>query len=223
MIPEIKYYRPGTVEEALKLLETSNGEARLIAGGTDIIPGFQQESKRFVGIKTLIDTKSIFELCRIESEKDLLKIGAGCTFSEIQNNQQISEFFPLLTKKGEWTQAPVFFHFPHYTHATSPATALIDDNWKLIRFYNNPEGEQYFLFNLEEDPYEQYDLAGTNSKKLGEMIALMQKYLTGTVSEMPLSNPAFDVTLPGEMTKEHYYEQALKERVEKEKALRNAE
>jgi len=98
MIPEIKYIRPATVEEALHLLESSNGEVRLIAGGTDIIPGFQQESKRFAGIKTLIDTKSIKALSRIESEKDALKIGAACTFSEIQNDQQVSEYFPLLTK-----------------------------------------------------------------------------------------------------------------------------
>jgi len=98
MIPEIKYIHPATMEEALNLLESSNGEARLIAGGTDIIPGFQQESKRFTGIKTLIDTKSIKDLSRIESEKDFLIIGAACTFSKIQNNQQVSEFFPLLTK-----------------------------------------------------------------------------------------------------------------------------
>ena len=98
MIPEIKYIRPESVEEALKILESSNGQAQLIAGGTDIIPGFQQESKRFVGIKTLIDTKSITDLRKIESEKDFLKIGAACTFSEIQNNVKVSEFFPLLTK-----------------------------------------------------------------------------------------------------------------------------
>jgi xanthine dehydrogenase FAD-binding subunit len=98
MIPELKYLRPETVEEALNLLDSSNGEARLIAGGTDIIPGFQQQSKRFVGIKTLIDTKSIKALSRIESEKEIVKIGAACTFSDIQNNQQVSEIFPLLTK-----------------------------------------------------------------------------------------------------------------------------
>ena len=88
MIPEIKYYRPDSVEEALNLLELSNGEVRLIAGGTDIIPGFQQESKRFVHIKTLIDMKSIKELREIESEKDALKIGAACTFSEIIFNRR---------------------------------------------------------------------------------------------------------------------------------------
>jgi CO/xanthine dehydrogenase FAD-binding subunit len=98
MIPELKYYRPKTVEEALNLLEDSNGEVKLIAGGTDIIPGFQQASKRFVGIKTLIDTKSIKDLSRIESEKEFVTIGTACTFSQIQNNQQVEKFFPLLTK-----------------------------------------------------------------------------------------------------------------------------
>lgn len=98
MIPELKYYRPETIEEALNFLKSSNGEARLIAGGTDIIPGFQQQSKRFAGIRTLIDTKSIKDFSRIESEKNFIKIGAACTFSDIQNNQQVSKFFPLLKK-----------------------------------------------------------------------------------------------------------------------------
>jgi len=98
MIPYLKYFRPETVEEALNLLESSNGEARLIAGGTDIIPGFQQESKRFKDIKVLIDTKSISELRKIEFDNDKIEIGAACTFSDIQNDPEISKHFPILTK-----------------------------------------------------------------------------------------------------------------------------
>lgn len=126
---------------------------------------------------------------------------------------------PLLTKKGEWSQEPVFFHFPHYTHATSPATAIIDDNWKLIRFYNNPEEDQYFLFNLENDPYELNDLSSGNAEKLKQMTALMEKYLKDTNGEMPLLNPNFDVNKPGQLEKTRYYSQAICERTECEKLL----
>jgi CO/xanthine dehydrogenase FAD-binding subunit len=98
MIPELKYIRPESIKEALNLLETSKGEVRLIAGGTDIIPGFQQQSTRFSNINILIDIKSIKDLKNIESDNEYIKIGAACTFSEIQNNQQISANFPLVTK-----------------------------------------------------------------------------------------------------------------------------
>ncbi len=98
MIPEIEYKRPTTVEEALHLLNEIKGNAKLIAGGTDIIPGFQQESKRFSDTKVLIDTKSISSLKKIEKDGDNLIIGAGCTFSDIINHSIISEKYPLLVK-----------------------------------------------------------------------------------------------------------------------------
>jgi arylsulfatase A len=129
-------------------------------------------------------------------------------------------FYPLLTQKGKWTQAPIFFHFPHYTHATSPATALIDGDWKLIRFYNNTEKEQYFLFNLGDDPYEQNDLIGENSIKLDEMTNLMQDYLSNTEGEMPVLNPDFDASKPGQLGKEYYYNFANKQRDEKKELLK---
>ena len=140
--------------------------------------------------------------------------------AEIQNQPDLqidgTSMWPLLTNKGVWSQEPVFFHFPHYTHATSPATSIIDDNWKLIRFYNNPEEDQYFLFNLENDPYELDDVSKSNEEKLNEMRALMKKYLKDALGEMPLLNPDFDAEKPGQLEKSRYYNQAIRERTERE-------
>ncbi len=77
---------------------------------------------------------SLLDIAKIPMSTDLLLDGKS--------------IYPLLLNEGDWTQYPVFFHFPHYTHATSPATAIIENNWKLIRFYNNPDDEQLFLFEL---------------------------------------------------------------------------
>ena len=130
-------------------------------------------------------------------------------------------FYPLITGKGEWSQDPVFFHFPHYTHATSPATAIIHGKWKLIRFYNSPDAEQYLLFNLESDPYELDNQSEINKDKLEEMTLLMQRYLESTHGEMPLINPDFNTSEPFELDKNHYYIQALRERNEREGLLKN--
>ena len=40
-----KYYRPQSIPEALKLLEESGGHARIIAGGTDLIPQIRNKEK----------------------------------------------------------------------------------------------------------------------------------------------------------------------------------
>ncbi|MCK5705979.1 MAG: sulfatase [Cyclobacteriaceae bacterium] len=128
--------------------------------------------------------------------------------------------YPLLLKEEAWSQEPVFFHFPHYTHATSPATAIIDKNWKLIRFYNDPDNDQYFLFDLDNDPFELNDLADSRDDKLNEMTALMLKYLEDIDGEMPVPNPDFDESKPGQLDKTRYYNQAIRERAERERLLK---
>lgn len=133
-----------------------------------------------------------------------------------------SSIYPLLFNGREWQQKPLFFHFPHYTHATSPGTFLIDDNWKLIRFYNNLDENQYMLFNLEEDPYEQNDLASTQKDKVNELAELMDKYVAETGCEKPLPNPEFDKEKPVQLDKKHYYEFANRQRNEKEQAYLNS-
>jgi len=130
-----------------------------------------------------------------------------------------SSFYPLLVNKEGWSQHPLFFHFPHYTHATSPVTSLIDNDWKLIRFYNSDEEDQYMLFNLNEDPYELNDLARIEKEMFKKMVVQMQDLLIETEGENPIPNTNFDDTQPGQLDKYHYYNFAKRQRNEREKAL----
>ena len=96
MIQEFEFVQPKDLREALYLLE--QGNARVIAGGTDIVPGFQQEASRFKNIKLLIDIHGLKELKIIEKENNHVIIGAGITFSELIKHPLIKELYPLLTK-----------------------------------------------------------------------------------------------------------------------------
>ena len=98
MIPELEFYRPKDINESLALLAEHRGSARLIAGGTDIIPGFQQESKRFMNIKALIDIHGLEELGTITRDGDHVAVGAGVTFSRLNADALINELFPVLAK-----------------------------------------------------------------------------------------------------------------------------
>lgn len=98
MIPTIEFFRPEKLEEVLLLLAESQGDARVIAGGTDIIPGFQQGSSRCQYIKKLIDINQIAELKVIKKNDQLITIGAGVTFSELMKNPVIRDHLPLLEK-----------------------------------------------------------------------------------------------------------------------------
>ncbi|MBU2444156.1 MAG: FAD binding domain-containing protein [Bacteroidetes bacterium] len=95
MIPQLNFVKANTVLSAIKLL-SSDKNARLIAGGTDVIPGFQIESKRFKDVKLLIDINSIKELKTIKRFKDRIEIGSAVTFSELITSNIIQSEFPLL-------------------------------------------------------------------------------------------------------------------------------
>ncbi len=100
MIQEFEFVQPKDLREAVDLLDKhqEQGNARLIAGGTDIIPGFQQEASRFKDIKLLIDIHGLKELKIIERENNHVIIGAGVTFSELIKHPVIKELYPLLVK-----------------------------------------------------------------------------------------------------------------------------
>ena len=54
--------------------------------------------------------------------------------------------------------------------------AIRKGTWKSV-WIEKPHGnDRWSLFNLKDDPLEQYDLAGKNTQKLNEMISLWKTY-----------------------------------------------
>lgn len=100
MIQEFEFVQPENLRETVELLDKhqKQGKARLIAGGTDIVPGFQQEASRFKDIDLLIDIHGLKELKIINRENNHVIIGAGVTFSQLIKHPLIRELFPLLAK-----------------------------------------------------------------------------------------------------------------------------
>lgn len=101
MIPQIKFYRPKTLNELKNILGELKDNSRIIAGGTDIVPGFIQESIRFTSIQNLIDINSIPELKSVKEFDGKVSIGAAVTFSEVIKNEIIRKYFPLVVKAAQ--------------------------------------------------------------------------------------------------------------------------
>lgn len=98
MIPVLDYIRPNTLDDALEILHQNKNGAKIIAGGTDVIPGFQQGSARFKNVNLLVDLNGIKELGKIENRRDKIVIGSASTFSEVAKNNLLKENYPLLVK-----------------------------------------------------------------------------------------------------------------------------
>jgi len=95
-LPEIECLFPETLGEAISLLEKYNGEARTIAGGTDLLSKLK---RREVVPKYLIDLIGITGLHFINySAESGLKIGATATLSEVEESPFAIENYPILVE-----------------------------------------------------------------------------------------------------------------------------
>lgn len=78
--PEFEYFVPKSLQEALQLIVQYGPEAKVIAGGTDLLVQMKQE---VISPKYLINIMKIPEMQFIKKEKDWLRIGAATKWNEI--------------------------------------------------------------------------------------------------------------------------------------------
>jgi carbon-monoxide dehydrogenase medium subunit len=83
-----EYLVPTSLDEALAMLKERRGQARVIAGGTDLII---QLKKKEVIAKCLVDVTNLDELKGIELEDGFIRIGACVTHQELASSSLIWE------------------------------------------------------------------------------------------------------------------------------------
>ena len=115
---------------------------------------------------------------------------AGLPMMPQQHTDGVS-LLPLLSGSGKLPERPLVFHFPHYTHATGPNSVLVENGWKLIRFYNDETG-RHLLYNLAEDPFEQHDLSAAMPDRVRTLDEYLSRLLDEMKAQMPQKNPAYD-------------------------------
>jgi len=98
MIPDFDYFQPETLGQVLELLARYQGKARILAGGTDIMPGFHQQNPRFSNVTCLIDIGKLSALKAIDDGGDCVVFGARVTFSDLAHSALICDEFPLLAQ-----------------------------------------------------------------------------------------------------------------------------
>lgn len=82
------YHTPSTPDEAIALLQQYAGQARVIAGGTDLLVDMRAAEDE--PIHALIDITCISELSTIEEHDGFIQIGAGVTHTQIVKSPLIA-------------------------------------------------------------------------------------------------------------------------------------
>jgi aerobic carbon-monoxide dehydrogenase medium subunit len=87
----MRYEAPETVENATALLTEAGGEARVLAGGTDLLVQIRSE---LVDPALVVDIKRIAETRRVTEEGGGWRIGAAVTGAELKEHPRLKRVWP---------------------------------------------------------------------------------------------------------------------------------
>ena len=97
------YYSPETLEEAISLLDNYREEAKIIAGGIDLL-GLMKNKVLSPGV--LINIKALEGLSYITEDTNGLEIGALTGIHEIEKSDLIRNKYPLLVEAAQSVGSP---------------------------------------------------------------------------------------------------------------------
>ena len=92
---EFEYHAPESLDDVVELLNKLGDEAKILAGGTDLIPHMKQ---RKAEPRHIVNIKKIPELACIEETREGIKIGALAKLRAVELSPLIKEKLPVLSE-----------------------------------------------------------------------------------------------------------------------------
>ncbi len=83
----------------------------------------------------------------------------------------------------------LFWHYPHYYPTTTPASAVRQGKWKLIKYF---EGDRVELYDLEQDLGETEDVSKTFPDVATDMKKSLEGWLVDVEAQLPKINPEYE-------------------------------
>ncbi|NNF29208.1 MAG: hypothetical protein HKN73_18425 [Gemmatimonadetes bacterium] len=102
-LPPYRYHRPTEVAQALELMAQHGEEALLISGGTDLLPNMKHglfQPRHLVSLRHIPDLRDIRVL------EGQLRIGAGCTLTQVSRDPLVVEHAPSLAHAAGQVAGP---------------------------------------------------------------------------------------------------------------------
>ncbi len=95
---DMRYEAPDAIDGAVALLAGASGEARVLAGGTDLLVQLRAE---MIEPALVVDVKRISELCAIAAEDGGFRIGAAVTGAELGEHAALKAAWPGVVEAAE--------------------------------------------------------------------------------------------------------------------------
>ena len=101
------YTRIKDKNQLSKLLEQYGEEAKIVAGGTDLLVQIHEKSSKLSNMKMMLDISHLEkEMKYIRTEGEELVIGALSTHTEIERNKAVCEYLPSLSQACSLVGSP---------------------------------------------------------------------------------------------------------------------
>jgi xanthine dehydrogenase YagS FAD-binding subunit len=107
VIPPFQLFQPGSIEDALDLLDARGQEAWVIAGGMDSFDWLKDRTKR---TSAVVELSQVAELRGIRESGGGLEIGAMTTLTEVAEHAGVRERFGLLAEAAGLVASPQIRH-----------------------------------------------------------------------------------------------------------------
>jgi len=99
LLNHFTYFKPQTESELLEKIKSYGKDAKVLAGGTDLLIYMKQG---IAAPQVLIDVKGIFEYSKIITASDgSITIGASVTCNDVIENECINKHFPVLAEAAK--------------------------------------------------------------------------------------------------------------------------
>jgi CO/xanthine dehydrogenase FAD-binding subunit len=91
---------PPTLQKLLAQIAAEPGRQALIAGGTELMVALNTGR---LAARSLLSIQHLRELRFIQVDPNVIRIGAGTTFTDIRHNDAIARELPMLVQAASWT------------------------------------------------------------------------------------------------------------------------
>lgn len=99
----LKFLYPTSIDDLVNILAEHGPDAKIIAGGTDL---FLLIKSGVLQPKVIVDITKIEELNYIKKDKDVIRIGALTTFTDVIESELLQSEVPLLVDAAKTVAAP---------------------------------------------------------------------------------------------------------------------
>jgi len=98
ILHDFEYEKPNEINQALELLSKYKEKAKILAGGTDLVVHLKEN---FAKPDIVIDVKGLAVLNELKITKENIFIGAGITFTNLIESEDIKQKLPILHEASE--------------------------------------------------------------------------------------------------------------------------